>query len=221
MPTIRGENTSSFSDILSWWIPPDYFLTARNCRLLLVATSFIGMNEVTSEALYQKIAKIAHRARYEGEWKNVAEQLQISPIPAHQLRCYLNNRTLNDFFGNDIQTMKNMLLRINVYNPYLSKHRKVKRPQRKRGYDDKGSLPRTDKLGLEYYKRPNLIPYIEPWTAKSFTQLPREYVERQNSLQAALVEIDTLRAMLPSMEQKEQDELVSYMINLRNIPSRH
>ena len=211
-----AENTSSFSDILEWWIPPEFFLKARDCRLLLVAISFIGMNEVSSGTIYQRIAKIAHRARYEGEWQFVANQLQIAPTPAYQLECFLSDRSLNDFFGNDIHRLKKMIRRITVYNPYLSRRTRVNRPQRKRGYDDKGSLPQTDRLGLEYFKRPNLIPYIEPWQPTKITTLPSEYIERQNKFQAALVEIDTLRGILPRMSPQEADKICNYMINLRS-----
>jgi hypothetical protein len=95
----------------------------------------------------------------------------------------------------------------------------VRRPQRKRGYDDKGSLRRPDKLGLEYYKRPNIIPEEQIWIPTKISRYPAGFVEQNNLRQAALVELDSLRGVISLMCGKELEETYKRINELHRIVS--
>lgn len=185
-----ADNTSSFSDLLVWTPHPDSLKTARNCRLSLVAASLIGLETNSQTLLYGRISKIAHKFRYEGEWSKVVQALQNPLVPYLQLSLFLEDRTLNEFYGNDLKLLVKTLRSFKVYNPYLPKNHKVKYPHRKRGYGDKGHLRESWKVGaiatMDTY--PPVEEYFED---KEYQQLPKEYKEKNNDTQRTLVEKST------------------------------
>jgi len=147
---------------------------------------------------------MCHKYKYEGSWSKVDEALQLDLIPYLQLCHFLETRTLEDFFGNDIRLLKKVIRRFNVYNPYIPKTSKVKRPQRKRGYDDKGHLGTG--LPLDLVPTRENYPFEERYHKDStFRTLPEIYKRENNIFQAGLVEKHT-SMFLEDLYEKEQKE---------------
>lgn len=141
----RAENTSSHSDILLWKIHPEVLKTARGARLAAVAITFLGLNPVQEYDLRRQLAIIAHKFKFQGEWNRVREILLVKPFrPGPVLNEHLKDRSPQDYFGNDLKELKRIYYNgLKSFNPYEVKNSRVKYPQRKRGYDDKGSLPKS------------------------------------------------------------------------------
>lgn len=186
-----ADNTSSFSDLLLWKPHPDQLKKARSCRLCIIAASFIGFETKDKEALYERISKIAHKYKYEGEWAQVEKHLRLPLTPYLHLSLFLQDRTLNDFYGNDFKLLKRALRSFKVYNPYLPSSAKVKKPQRKRGYDDKGHLRESWRPGPIAAPERLSVPMEQPHRDSHYHKLPDEYKERNNDTQRTLVEART------------------------------
>lgn len=182
-----ADNTSSFSDLLLWTPHPESLKTAKGCRLSILAASFIGLETNSQTLLYERIQKIAHKYKYEGEWSKVEKALESPLVPYLQLVNFLEDRTLNEYFGNDLGLLKRVLRSFKVYNPYIASRKRVKCTQRKRGYDDKGHLRESWRpgpiAGVDTYTEPMSI--FEPTEYSSF---PEIYKEENNNTQCTLVE---------------------------------
>lgn len=183
-----ADNTSSWSALLQWYPHPEDFKTARKCRLLLVALSFLGIDTSSKEAIYRTISIRSAHAEHEGEWKRVDEALKHNLIPRVQLELHCWDRSEDDFFGNDLPTMIKMLRRIKVRNPYLPRTQKVRTPKRKRGYDDKGHL-RADSLPLSLRPtRPDYSPAVDYHKDSTYQIVPEEYRKDSDEQQRGIVE---------------------------------
>jgi hypothetical protein len=184
-----ADNTSSYSDILLMKLHPETLKTGKGCSLGLIALSFIGTNSHNDLVIREQIQKIASRRNFEGEWNTVKELLLTENIPFKMISKYLENRSSEDFFGNDFKLLKRIGRSVKFYNPYLQSKLPVKKPQRKRGYDDKGHLRDSSKARQEprpFKEKIDIEPIV---IAHNF--LNKEYTERSNNAQGTLVEKST------------------------------
>jgi len=150
------ENTSSYHNLSNWRFPHEIWRTARNVKNLLIALSFIGLPDFQQNEFRTKAHKIAEKYSFQGEWASVEELLQLNNIaPGQIIAWYLKTHSPEDWFGDTLRRCIKIMKSARTYNPYLPSKHKVRIPERKRGYDDKGSLPRYDKLGKEYYAVPD------------------------------------------------------------------
>lgn len=200
-----ADNTSSWSALLQWYPHPEDLKSARSCRLLLVALSTIGIDTNSKDAIYRRIAHCSSRANHEGEWLKVDEALRLNLIPAKQLQLLMDDRSEDDFFGNDLPRMIKMLRRIKVSNPYLTKDRRVKVPKRKRGYDDKGHL-RADSLPLDLRPtRTDYSPLVDYHIDSTYQIVPEEYRRDSDQQQLGMVERTSSFGRQDLMEQQDRE----------------
>lgn len=199
-----ADNTSSWSALLLWKPHPEDFKTARSCRLLIVGLSFLGIDTMSKEDILRRISQCTRKFEKEGEWSKVDEALQHPLIPFQQLELLLKDRNEDDFFGNDLPQIGKILRRMKTYNPYLPKTGKVKKPQRKRGYGDKGHLP-ADSLPVEL--RPtkpayaNLTEFIRD---SSYQNIPEALRQKNDELQRGIVERASSLGIQKVIEKQEQ-----------------
>jgi hypothetical protein len=143
-----AECASSYSDLSAWRFHPDALRSSRNCKAAVVVISLLGLNPIQEEDLRKKILTIADKKRYQGKWSEVRDLVLTSPfVPYNVLAEFVKNLSPQDFFGNEIKRLKRIIRSLRVSNPYEPSKRPVKYPERKRGYDDKGTLrdPSTDR----------------------------------------------------------------------------
>lgn len=154
--------------------------------MCVLIASFIGLNPIQEEEFKEQFGKIAHKFNYQGEWNRVKEILHSEPFtPGVVLMNYLTDRSPEDFFGNDLKTIKKIYKTLKSVNPYIPRNSKVKYPQRKRGYDDKGHLP-GDLHGADIPGTDRKIPREKPSITSNiwFEDTP---LRGNNELQGTLV----------------------------------
>jgi hypothetical protein len=188
-----SEFASSFSDLLILQPHPLDLLTARSCSLVILAASFIGLEPPSEIALLEKISKIVSKRNTQGSWSKVNEALKLRFVPYIQLEFFLQDRTLEDFYGNDFKSLERVLKRFKASNPYLKKHQKVLKPHRKRGFDDKGHL--GSNLPLELRPTRPDYPKTEPLREPDKTWLPPEYKDKNNQFQEGVLQRDAVKAV--------------------------
>lgn len=87
------------------------------------------------------LAKMAYNYKYEGHWRTVQEILELSTMMPYQItEVLLRKMSPEDYFGNFVPLVKRVTKRIRFVKVYQNNRNRVKRTQRKRGYDDKGTL---------------------------------------------------------------------------------
>jgi len=185
-----AEYTSSYSNILEWRPHPRDLSSARSCIIVLFCNSIASFNSFGSERLIEQVARVSYFRNYDGDWLHVREISKLKPSPGIILQYILTNIcSTNDWFGNYIKDIVRCFRGSKYYNPYIERPHKVKSPQRKRGYDDKGTLRPSGSLGIEYYRKPK---YIEEPSPYKFTEIivpPVEHITTLNDKeQGTLVE---------------------------------
>jgi hypothetical protein len=152
------EETSSYHNLCEWRFPRDLWLKSRDVLHLLMAISFLGLSDDQQNKFRLKAHKIAEKYDYMGQWFQVEEFLLLdNNAPGNILQWYLESHSVEDWFGDSLKRIIKIMKSGKVINPYLPLNGPVRYPQTKRGYDDKGSLPRFDKLRKEHYARPDKI----------------------------------------------------------------
>lgn len=147
----EAENTSSYHDLSNWRFPQSLWLRAKDVRNLLMALSFLGLPDEQQNRFRERAHKIAERYKYEGQWSEVKELLSLqTTAPGRILSWYFEKHSPEDWFGDTLRRIIKIMRSGKTYNPYLPNKGKVKYPQRKRGYNDKGSLSSFDKLSPEH-----------------------------------------------------------------------
>jgi hypothetical protein len=183
-----ADNTSSYSDLLLWKIHPEFLKNARKTRLSIVTIAFVGLTSVQQEHLLNQISKIAHKYNFMGEWSRVRDLLTIPQFTPYSILVeHLRDRSEDDFYGNDLRTMKRIYDTLKTYNPYIPRTPLVKNPQRKRGYDDKGHLRKSSsprRIAVPDHK-PERIPYIK--SSEKFFFEDFDSFRRNNKTQETLV----------------------------------
>lgn len=138
----KAEHPALYSDILMWKFPQEVFNSANMVINAAVVLPFLGLNSDNQERLRNQISKVARSKNYEGKWNLVERLVRIEPyLPSKVLELILEEIGPNAFFGNNIKSMRKIYHNMVIINPYEPDQRPVKKPQRKRGYNDKGHLP--------------------------------------------------------------------------------
>lgn len=97
-------------------------------------------NEYYKYKIKEEMAQRCYNYNYQGKWKIVQELLELSPdYPADILRYLEQHFSPETIFGNIVPMVRKMLLLMKL-NKNINRRNKVKKPQRKRGYNDKGTL---------------------------------------------------------------------------------
>jgi hypothetical protein len=102
------------------------------------------------------MAIIATKFRLEGDWKFVAELLNLPLAPGLQLDAYKRHfglKNLRPLFGQK-KTFQLVLRKLKRVPSYPVNQSFVKKPQRKRGYNDKGHLRTTSLNDVRYWRIP-------------------------------------------------------------------
>lgn len=178
MKNTVAENTSSYSDILRMNLHPETFKTGRRALLGYLVKCSLGLTPVEEMELKEKLSKICSRYREQGDWNILGKLLEQPTAPYLVLEAILNSRSSCAFFGNDVRLINKILKGLKLSSPYVKREVSVKKPQRKRGYDDKGSLRSSFTLPLEYWirpkNRPNVIVKVHGRTY--FSDLPKDEI---------------------------------------------
>jgi hypothetical protein len=113
----------------------------------------------------ERMARLVQTHRREGHWKVVEELLQQPQGLCYYETVLLRHFSPEDIFGNLVPALKKRLSSMRPQSKrsleLRRQRRMVKRPIRRRGYPDHGSLRPHSYLGPEYYARPALPPEPE------------------------------------------------------------
>ena len=124
---------------------------------LLIALTFMGLPDDQQNKQRERAHKIAERYKYEGQWLKIKEILDLqTTAPGKILQWYFANHSPEDWFGDNLKRIIRIIRSAKAYNPYLENKARPRYPQRKRGYNDKGSLSSSFKLGPELLSKPDL-----------------------------------------------------------------
>lgn len=132
---------------------------SRTAIACLLALPFVTKSRsgALTYAIKEHISKMAYNNRYEGKWNVVQEILElnipnaINPI----VEVICKYHSTNEIFGNIVPLVGTMVRSFYFKKNYISvidDNRPVRRPQRRRGYNDKGSL----RLPHEHHSPENL-----------------------------------------------------------------
>lgn len=182
----EAENTSLYHDLSHWRFSNLLWNRSQDVMNILIAISFMGLPDDQQNKHRERAHKIAQKYKYEGQWLKVKEILDLqTTAPGKILQWYFTNHNPEDWFGDNLRRIIKIIRLAKSYNPYLETKGKVKYPQRKRGYNDKGSLSRSFKLGPDLLSKPDLerteyteinnTPFYPEW-------YEREKLEQQSHL---------------------------------------
>ena len=114
---------------------------------------------------FEHIMRTAQNNHFSGKWQIVKEILQTNILTEEKMFWLLSKYfSKEDLFGNLVPAMIRLSKAIHIRK--LQNNRPVRKPRRKRGYDDKGSLlPQHQKHSAWTFKGPNPIkePEEEIW----------------------------------------------------------
>lgn len=185
----KAEAAALYSDISDWSFPQVVFESAYLSLNASILLPFLGLNSIQEEKLRNQLLKTAWARNFEGYWTLVAQLVQIEPYkPAKILEQAITALGTNAFFGNHIRSMKRIYKNMIVRNPYAPSTAPVRKPQRKRGYNDKGHLPLK-------HVTPKGKPKIERQKPQEIQEDPRFYsnslIGDRSNIAAELLEKNT------------------------------
>jgi hypothetical protein len=132
---------------------------AEDCLAVLFVLALLNgatRSYFREERIRTHIAEMAFRAQYSGRWMLVQEILELPNKGLYfMLEKVLQYRSSNAIFGNltsRIGWVAKHLRAKKAFFDVTKDPRPVKFKQRRRGYDDKGTLPDRQRLSLEYYR---------------------------------------------------------------------
>lgn len=124
--------------------------------LILPLIPKISRNGFWKMKIIDHMAQQCYKATYQGDWIIVQEILERRNQSLHSvLSKILEHKDTFFLFGNLLPLADRMVNGIKAREAYVSviwDERPVRKIQRKRGYNDKGTLPDPQKLGIEYYR---------------------------------------------------------------------
>lgn len=144
----KAEEASLYPDLPKRiWISDCFVRNANEALAVLAALPLVcpsTRNYDLISDLRQHIAKMASTYRYEGQWKIVAEILSTtdSMVIDPTWNLITENMSKEDWFGNFVPKLVQAIKALRwqkVYHSVVEDTRPYHRPQRKRGYNDKGS----------------------------------------------------------------------------------
>lgn len=153
--------TSLYSDSLAWRVHPEYLKSAEGCLLTLIGFQVFGAGNLTLMEYLPKIGKIVEKRQEEGKWAEVKRLLDLTAQGSNILifvLYWLSSFSSQEFFSRERQ-LSQWLRRLRVVDPYAPKRTRVRKPQRKRGYNDKGTLDPVHAEEQKARKEANLGTY--------------------------------------------------------------
>ena len=145
----------------------------------------MGLPDEQQNMFRKKCHQVSEYHKFQGEWLEIEELLQLqNNAPGRIISFYLERHSSDAWFGTDLPRIIRIIRSGKTYNPYLPKKGKVNTPQRKRGYNDKGSLSSTDKLTLQHWITPRDRTELPDISKTPF--YPEWYVRDKNSTQEGL-----------------------------------
>lgn len=163
-------------------IPKEFWtkISVQDTEMILATLLSLDMitpqtdNYCLVESLRTHIGKMAQNYRYEGRWSDIKDYLQnVKPFHFRDgLYFIISKIGTHAFYGNFIKKMvkaiENIKLR-KMYQDVVTDRRPVKKSQRKRGYNDKGSR----RLPHEFHgsrplkpEKPESVAILEPRQGK-------------------------------------------------------
>lgn len=126
--------------------------TSWDALCVLYLVSHLESHYWITDDIHQRVANMAYRAKYEGEWRNVQEILEhYCQTPKDFYQQFIKSHSPEEFFGNLVPRARRFSRAID--NKKRDPHGPVLRVQRHRGYRDKGTLRPSH--------RPTVIPPYE------------------------------------------------------------
>lgn len=134
----QAENPSAQSDIPLLDIRYNLRTSWEALCLLYLSLHF---NYWETETIVRSISQRAYQFSYEGEWTTVQQFLEAQLHTPQQFESFWKDsgRPTEEFYGNLVPFAAKLEKRLNYRDTTLQRTGKVRRPQRKRGYADKGS----------------------------------------------------------------------------------
>lgn len=143
-----SQETSLCPDLsMEFFVSAEFLKSAKDALAVLAILPLVcpsTRNYFLIESLRNHIGKMASTYQYQGDWAVVREILTTTDsLSVYQSWVHILPRmSEGDFYGNFVPRMVQALKSIKLRRRYISvmeDTRKVKKPQRKRGYSDKGS----------------------------------------------------------------------------------
>lgn len=100
-------------------------------------------DEMSRLKFKEHLAQMCYNYSYEGKWRVVQEVLETPTIFRNIIEVIIQKLSIRELKGNILPLLPGIVARVKVIQTDLLKEArkpKVRYPQRKRGYDDKGSL---------------------------------------------------------------------------------
>lgn len=109
--------------------------------LLIMATIIPERAGLPKMYFTDHLARMCYNYNYEGEWAKVQEILELRTLSPYNIVKLISGwMSAEDFYGNFVPLCSKLARTARIVRISYSNNRKVKKPQRKRGYDDKGTL---------------------------------------------------------------------------------
>lgn len=141
-----AELQSLYSDPNCYYDIRASITSARDCLSLIYLMTYFRFWE--TESIIKAIAQNAYAKNYEGEWSNVQEFLEYKDLTTEQFEAYYIQRYgAHDFFGNFLKRSVRISRTLKFNDRNKKDTRPVRKPQFRRGYNDKGTL----RLPHEYH----------------------------------------------------------------------
>lgn len=126
----------------TWFLNGPRPQKAFKCMALLGAVLKVtGRRDIQgSERIIRWISNLCYRHQYQGKWKQVQDLLE-NVLDFSDYRSYITSEIMspNDYYGN-LEKLIYCYLRLLEPKTEGANYGKIRRPQRKRGYNDKGNL---------------------------------------------------------------------------------
>lgn len=136
-----ADNAAPYSDLTMWKIPGFLYEKSETCIALYLALACLSMTPIQEEDVRNKISKRAYVKNFQGQWNLVEKIIRYpKPVPGELINIYLEEKGPHALFGNMVPLMRKVARILDKQVLFLADKRFVKRPQRKRGYDDAGHL---------------------------------------------------------------------------------
>lgn len=128
------------SDLIRVKFPQYVFSNANMAICAILAFACLDLNGDQETVLRNQFSKIAYNKNYQGKWNLVEKLVRLKPFfPNSIIATIIKELGPYTFFGNYLRLSKKMIRILQIEPLYNEKIVPVKFPQRKRGYNDKGS----------------------------------------------------------------------------------
>lgn len=193
MKILSGDRSEKIAEYTSPCpdLPIKFHINVESAReamasLLIMATLVPERAGLPQMYFTDHLAKMCYNYSYEGDWAKVQEILELRTITPYAVFVKLISwMSREDFYGNFVPLVLRLVRTARIVKISGSINRKVRKTQRKRGYDDKGTLrlphnwlptdihlganpQRNDRRTLSYTPRSSLH-----WTNKKIRRKPK------------------------------------------------